>query len=184
LRLPPRASRASWTSENTASPLEYGTNSWRPHPERYELDEVLGTVLARLPAAMRSRVQFDLPAVPLVVDVDFTQIARAIGQLVENALAYSPPDAPVIVGASQREDVRVWVEDSGPGIDDAEKPRVFEKFYRGAASPDVPTGTGLGLAIAREIVRSHDGTLVVEDVEPHGARFVLTLPSPDEKEPS
>ncbi len=160
------------------------SDAWRPHLEHYELDEVLGTVLARLPAEKRGRVRFDLPADPPVVNVDFAQIARAIGQLVENALAYSPPDSPVIVGASERGDVRVWVEDSGPGIDDAEKSRVFEKFYRGAASPDVPTGTGLGLVIAREIVRSHDGTLLVEDVEPHGARFVMILPSPAEKEPS
>ena len=141
---------------------------------------------ARTPARRRSATACGStsPATPLVVNVDFAQIARAIGQLVENALAYSPPGTPVIVGASERGDVRIWVEDSGPGIADAEKPRVFEKFYRGAASPDVPTGTGLGLAIAREIVRSHDGTLLVEDVEPHGARFVMILPSPAEKEPA
>ncbi len=70
------------------------------------------------------------------------------------------------MGASARGDVRVWVEDSGPGIDDAEKSRVFEKFYRGAASPDVPTGTGLGFVIAREIVRSHDGTLRLKTSRP------------------
>jgi Osmosensitive K+ channel histidine kinase len=55
---------------------------------------------------------------------------------------------------------------------------VFEKFYRGRRTGrHAPSGTGLGLAIAREILRSHGGTIMVEDVVPHGARFVITLPS-------
>jgi signal transduction histidine kinase len=61
-------------------------------------------------------------------------------------------------------------------VPDAEKVRIFDKFYRGAASTGVPSGTGLGLAITREIVRTHDGTLRVEDADPQGARFVLTIP--------
>jgi two-component system sensor histidine kinase KdpD len=72
--------------------------------------------------------------------------------------------------------VLVTVEDRGPGVAEGEKERVFEKFFRGAASGQAPGGTGLGLAIAHEIVRSHGGRLYVEDAEPHGARFVVALP--------
>jgi signal transduction histidine kinase len=54
---------------------------------------------------------------------------------------------------------------------------VFEKFYRGRPSGErVVSGTGLGLAIAREIVHGHGGEISIEDVRPHGARFVIVLP--------
>jgi signal transduction histidine kinase len=61
-------------------------------------------------------------------------------------------------------------------VADGEKQRVFEKFYRGAASAGVPSGTGLGLTIVREIARAHGGRAWVEDAHPHGARFVVSLP--------
>ena len=102
----------------------------------------------------------DLPE----IQVDFAQMARALSNLVENALLYSPQrtrswsardpcQAPCSCGSRTRV----------PGFPTAEKPHVFEKFYRGSASGSVPSGTGLGLAIAREIVRTHGGTLRVED---------------------
>jgi two-component system OmpR family sensor kinase len=70
----------------------------------------------------------------------------------------------------------MWVEDAGPGVSPEEKPRIFEKFYRGGSAEIAPSGTGLGLAISREIVRFHGGQISVEDVQPHGARLVVTLP--------
>ncbi len=88
------------------------------------------------------------------------------------------PTEPVLIGASADDrEVRIWVEDRGPGIATEERTRIFEKFYRGAASEKVPSGTGLGLAIAREIVDSHGGSIFVEDAEPHGSRFVIVLPA-------
>jgi len=154
------------------------SDAWRPHPESCDMRDVLGTVLSRLPAAQQSRVYFQIAdSIPDVM-VDFAQVARAITILVENALSYSPGDEPVTVGvAPLADEIELWVEDRGPGIEDTEKERVFEKFYRGAASATAPGGTGLGLAIAREIVRSHRGRLRVEDVMPHGARFVVTFPA-------
>jgi two-component system, OmpR family, sensor histidine kinase KdpD len=154
------------------------SDSWRARPESYDVSEVLGTVLSRFHVAQRERVRFEIADQSLDVMVDFAQIARAVTVLVENALAYSGVKEPVIVGAARRGDaVEIWVQDHGPGIADNEKEQVFEKFYRGAASANVPGGTGLGLAIAREIVRSHGGRLWVEDVQPHGARFVMMLPA-------
>ena len=74
--------------------------------------------------------------------------------------------------------MRLWVEDHGPGIPAGEREAVFEKFYRGRGSGGrAPSGTGLGLAIAREIVRSHGGSIRVEDASPSGARFVIALSS-------
>ena len=154
------------------------SDAWQPRFEELELPDLLGTVLSRLPVRQRDRLHFDLAESLPDVRADYAQLARALANLVENALAYSAADALVIVGARTEGDaVRLWVEDSGPGVPDSEKARIFDKFYRGTASASAPSGTGLGLAIAREIVRTHDGTLRVEDAAPQGARFVLTIPA-------
>ena len=157
------------------------SDAWQPRFENHDVRDILGTVLARLSAEQRERVRFDFAETLPDVRADFAQLARALSNLVENALAYSPVGTAVTVGARPHADgVELWVADSGPGVPDSEKERIFEKFYRGSVSGRVPSGTGLGLAIAREIVRTHDGTLRVEDAPPHGARFVLTIPSAKE----
>jgi len=159
------------------------SDAWQPRFEDHDVRDILGTVLARLSPLQRERVRFDFaPQLP-DVRADFAQLARALSNLVENALAYSPAGSVVTVGARPHPDgVELWVADEGPGVPASEKPRIFEKFYRGSGSASVPSGTGLGLAIAREIVRTHDGALRVEDVQPRGARFVLTIPSAEENE--
>jgi two-component system sensor histidine kinase KdpD len=154
------------------------SDAWQPHLERNDISDILGTVRARLSMSQRERVEFHLDADLPAVCVDFSQLARALTNLVENALAYSPASEPVAVGATSRGgSVEIWVEDRGPGVAGEEKTHVFEKFFRGKASGSVPSGTGLGLTIAGEITRSHHGTLRVEDADPRGARFVLTLPA-------
>ena len=71
--------------------------------------------------------------------------------------------------------LRVFVEDRGEGVPPQFVPELFERFTRGTRAPRVG-GAGLGLAIARSYARAHDGDLVYEDAEPHGARFQLVLP--------
>ena len=116
-----------------------------------------------------------------MIYVDFQQWARVLENLLENALAYSPAPSPVRVGAATTESaLNMWVEDEGPGIPPEDRERIFEKFYRGDSSSKMPSGTGLGLAVTREIVRFHNGRVWVEDVIPHGARFVISLPRQDE----
>jgi two-component system sensor histidine kinase KdpD len=159
------------------------SDAWLPRLEAHDLRDILGTVLSRLPAPQRDRLHFDLAEDLPDVSADYTQLARALSNVIENALAYSPEGSEVAVSARRSGTLlELAVEDSGPGVPDAEKASVFEKFYRGAAaSASVPSGTGLGLAIAREIVRTHGGTLRVEDARPHGARFVLTMPASAEE---
>lgn len=153
------------------------SDAWRPKPDEYDLSEILGTVMSRIPADQHGRIVFEVPEDLPPIRVDFAQWARVLHNLLENALAYSRPDSRVLVSAKVLGDSAVtWVEDTGPGVPDEEKQRVFDKFYRGSASASVPSGTGLGLAIAREIVRSHGGRLWVEDVDPTGARFAVALP--------
>ncbi|EPD06854.1 histidine kinase [Lacticaseibacillus paracasei subsp. paracasei Lpp70] len=75
-------------------------------------------------------------------------------------------------------DWQLQVGNSGPSIADADKARVFERFYREDASRSRQTGgSGLGLAIARWIVTMHHGHIEVKDVHPHGALFIATFPN-------
>ena len=102
-----------------------------------------------VPAHLRQRVTVDLPDTTPVVDVDFSQWARVVQNLLENAVLYAGEDSPVTIGArTWNEGARIWVEDLGPGIAPEEHDAVFEKFYRGhSTSGHAPSGTGLGLAI-------------------------------------
>ena len=151
--------------------------AWEPKKEWFDLGDVLWTALSKIPQRQKARVEVSLPDSLPMVYVDFVQMSRAVENLLANALAYSPPDAPVRVGASADEGpFRIWVEDEGPGIRPDEREKIFEKFYRGESSSRSSSGTGLGLAVTREIVRFHGGRIWVEDVVPHGARFVISLP--------
>ena len=108
---------------------------------------------------------------------------RAIVNLLDNAVRYSPPDARILVRTGtvggHPGSVLLEVADSGPGIPDAMRERVFERFVRGVGNSDTnPTeGTGLGLAMVHAIVTSHHGTIAAESSEElGGARFVATFP--------
>ncbi len=159
------------------------SDAWRPRLVAEDIGDVLGTALSRLPRSSTDRIQFDLHSDLPPVRADFAQLARAFVNLLENALFYSPADSTITVtGALDGDYVSIAIEDRGPGVPDAEKPRIFEKFFRGAASASAPGGTGLGLAIASEIARSHGGTLMVEDAVPFGARFVMSLPVAGDEE--
>ena len=110
------------------------------------------------------------------VRVDAVQIQRALVNLLENALRFSPPDEPVHVASRLR--ARRCSSASpiaGPGIPEAEHERIFEPFHRIAGRPDEP-GAGLGLAIARGFAEANGGRLWLESREGQGASFVLALP--------
>jgi two-component system sensor histidine kinase KdpD len=113
----------------------------------------------------------------LVGAFDFSHTMRALTNLLENALKYSPPAAPVHLWAWRGgECVRFAVEDEGPGIVPGDEARIFEPFYRGAAVPDGVRGTGLGLAIAKQLAEAQGGTLTYEPRSGGGSRFTLAFP--------
>ncbi len=151
--------------------------AWAPQLDWYELGDMVGAALSRVSEKDRTRVSVSFtPDLP-TIRVDFAQWVRVLEHLLRNALAYSGPDSPVRMGTSSLpKEFRLWVEDEGPGIAPDERERIFAKFYRGKSAATVPSGTGLGLAITREIVRFHGGRIWVEDVMPHGARFVISIP--------
>jgi len=153
--------------------------AWEPRRELYDLEDIVAAGVATLPAHERARVLLELPDDLPPVTLDFSQWVRVMQNLLENAFLYGGAGSPVTAGVQETSrGLRIWVSDEGPGIPADEREAVFDKFYRGRSSgTKAPSGTGLGLAITREIVRAHGGTIHVEDVRPHGARFVIMLPT-------
>jgi two-component system, OmpR family, sensor histidine kinase MprB len=106
-----------------------------------------------------------------------SRLERAIGNLLDNAVKWSPLGATVDVGVNGGE---VTVRDRGPGIDDADVPYVFDRFYRAPAARSMP-GFGLGLALVRQVADEHGGTVAVERPGDGGTLVRLRVP---EIEPS
>jgi len=98
-------------------------------------------------------------------------IERAVANLLDNAAKWSPPDGEVEVSVKDGE---VVVRDHGPGIDDADLPYVFDRFYRASSARGMP-GSGLGLAIVRQVAESQGGQVVAERAEGGGTRVTLRL---------
>jgi len=134
------------------------------------------------PTAVEDGVEIVVTASPdLRANVDPRRIRQVLGNLLSNALRYSPPGGTVAVTVARRErEVVVAVQDQGPGISPQDHPRLFERFYRGDMSR-TGDGTGLGLAIAREVVQAHGGRIWAENR--NGAVFTFTLPALDSASP-
>lgn len=116
----------------------------------------------------------------LVAQVDADALEIAIGNLVSNAVAYSPPGGTVALEVrAEGPWLAVVVDDQGPGIPAGERERIFAPFVRATAPTADRTqgrpGLGLGLAIARRIVEGHAGTLEVGEAPGGGARFTIRL---------
>ncbi len=115
---------------------------------------------------------------PVVVHGDRQRLGQLLSNLVANAVKYTPEDGLVDVRVTRRNgSCRIIVRDTGIGIPNAERDRLFERFYRASSATDRGiTGTGLGLAISKAIAESHDGTIELADEDGPGAVFVVELP--------
>jgi signal transduction histidine kinase len=134
-------------------------------------------VLLFFGAANGHRLVLDLPAEMVIVDGDRDRLAQVIGNLFSNAIKYSPAGGTVEVRLRlEPTAARLSVTDEGVGIPREHQERIFEKFFRGAASASGIGGTGLGLAVSREIVDAHGGDIGFRSTEGVGSTFWLRLP--------
>nr|WSY50531.1 sensor histidine kinase KdpD [Streptomyces sp. NBC_00886] len=160
------------------SRLQTGTVT--PIIRETDLDEVVPMALAGVP---EDSVELDIPETLPMVHVDRGLLERAVANIVENAVKYSPPGEKVLVSASAIADrVEVRVVDRGPGVPDEAKDRIFEPFQRYGDSPR-GAGVGLGLAVARGFTEALGGTLSAEDTPGGGLTMVLSLPTAPERRP-
>jgi two-component system, OmpR family, sensor histidine kinase TctE len=131
-------------------------------------EEVVGS-MAHLALARGRAIGLAGADRPVVILGNAAAIEDALRNLIENALTHTAPETEVIVKVGR--DGALSVLDSGPGISAADKPRIFDRFWRGKGPRT--DGAGLGLAIVMEIVRAHDASITVSDCAPHGTRFDL-----------
>ncbi|MBX0328877.1 sensor histidine kinase KdpD [Oscillochloris sp. ZM17-4] len=162
---------------------------WQP------IEEVVGAVIARMEPRLAGReITLDLPADLPLVPLDAVLIEQVLLNLLENAVKYTPPGAPITLRAEAQGDppsaILVMLADRGAGLRPGDEATIFAKFNRG--SQPAGGGSGLGLTISQGIVRAHGGQIWAENRPGGGAIFAFTLPiegappqldlSPDEEE--
>jgi two-component system phosphate regulon sensor histidine kinase PhoR len=110
--------------------------------------------------------------------VDPTRIAQLLGNLISNAVKFTPEGGKVgVTVAVEGGEAVLSVTDTGIGIRAADRERIFERFFRTeAATRRVIPGSGLGLTISQAIVEAHEGTITVRSDEAHGSTFTVRLP--------
>jgi two-component system phosphate regulon sensor histidine kinase PhoR len=131
------------------------------------------------PQAERAQIslQVDLGAELGEARIDRARIERAVLNLLHNAIKFTPPGGSVTLAAERKDGaIRVSVSDTGTGIDAADLPRIFERFYK-ADQSRAGGGTGLGLALVKHTVEAHGGSVAVRSEPSQGSEFSFTLPT-------
>jgi two-component system, OmpR family, sensor histidine kinase KdpD len=156
--------------------LEAGTLRLRLEPG--DVEDLIGAAIVQMGEAAQQRdirvtVEPDLPAVPM----DFALVTQALVNVLDNALRYSPPQAPVEVAARLAgNEVHIRVEDRGPGVPPGDITRIFDKFYRIQHDGAAGHGAGLGLAISHGIIDAHGGRIWAANRPDGGAIVAFALP--------
>lgn len=163
------------------SKLEAGKMEFKRQPSSIEkiIDESiegLNTWAKTKSIEIVKKIQGDLPQ----VNIDSNRIIQVLNNLIGNAIKFTPNNGNITVEASfqsEKEEVKISVQDTGIGIPKENLPQIFDKFFQ--VTERVPTdisGTGIGLSIAKEIVELHGGRIWAESEEGQGAKFIFTLP--------
>lgn len=144
----------------------------------YSASEVISAALSGCPGVLRERtIHQEVKDENDRVLTDLSLTKKVLIHLIDNAHLYSEPGQPITITADRKDGFMLFmVADTGPGIDEAELGRIFEKFYRGKGQRDRVEGTGMGLAIASEIAKALGGTIEVVSEKGKGSTFTFSLP--------
>ncbi|HET8847044.1 MAG TPA: HAMP domain-containing sensor histidine kinase, partial [Ktedonobacteraceae bacterium] len=159
------------------------TNTLQLEMQRSDIISIVRTTIAdlRLMAPERT-LHLELPEqATITVLADQYRIRQVLTNYVTNALRYSSPDLPVVIGVKLQENhVRVWVHDQGPGLTAEAQKAIWQRYYQGKSTPvqsDVSgKGLGLGLYICQTLIAQHQGDVGVESAPGEGSTFWFTLP--------
>ncbi|HEY3353641.1 MAG TPA: ATP-binding protein [Polyangia bacterium] len=149
-----------------------------------DVGQEIRDLLARSGDALdRARLKVDVPPLP-PVRADGAAFERIIGNLISNALKYSPAGTRVEIGAWRRGgELVIAVCDHGPGIAEEDRQRLFHRFWRAGGASGRKEGLGLGLYISSRLVAAHGGQIWVESAPGEGSTFAFTLPLVDPDAP-
>ena len=155
--------------------LEAG--AFRLNREPCDFQDLLGIALARFAQRHDTHpIQVSLPEALPLVSIDVALMTQVLMNLLDNAVKYSPDQAPIeIQGWLEESEVALVVIDQGIGIPEADLPNVFDKFFRTSRSHGIG-GIGLGLSISKGIVEAHGGRVWAENRPSGGAMIGLALP--------
>ncbi len=126
----------------------------------------------------RHTIVVDFPEKFPVVLADETRLSQVLSNLISNAIKYAPDGEVRLSGQVHPDQVVICVSDDGPGIDPADIPHVFDRFYRADKAVRKTKGAGLGLYLAKAIIEAHGGRMWVDPLPSHGARICFSLPRP------
>ena len=152
------------------------------HSEPVDMADLVRHVVHELvDPTLRHEIQTEYPASIVCVGGDPARLKMIVRNLTTNAIRYSPDGSVVRVSLRKTGSrISLTVEDNGAGIAEEYREKIFDQFYRIPGSQ--PSGFGLGLYVTKQLVIAHGGTIIVEKVEPQGARFVVSLPAAREAE--
>jgi K+-sensing histidine kinase KdpD len=144
-----------------------------------EITEAVCEQLAPLAQSRQIRLEFELEPM-FLIEADALLIHEVILNLVENAIKFSPENSSILIRTRDVDgQVMFMVEDSGPGISEAEQPQIFQKFYRGQTGKEHARGSGLGLYLVKYFIERHDGSVILDSQPGRGTRIGFTLPIQD-----
>ena len=164
-----------------SSQIEAG--GYRITNEETNISELIGTCVhdftIRYP---QQKIESEI-APNIFIDGDRLLLQILVNNLIDNAQKYSPKDSPLTISLSEKNNrIILQVKDTGKGIAEAEKEKIFNKFYRiGNTATKSAKGTGLGLYLTKKIANQHNANITVTDNNPSGAIFTVTLHSSIEK---
>lgn len=140
--------------------------------------ELIAAAAAECAAALKDRpVRMQVPPDLPEAEADAEFVQQVIKQFIENAAKYSPTGLPIVISAERKgAKIVIGVADQGSGIEEDERGRIFDKFFRGREHRFATQGTGMGLAIAKGIVEAHGERIWVESERGQGSAFYFSLP--------
>ena len=133
---------------------------------------------SRIASMRHLTVSFDAPKNLPPLFIDAARLEKVFNRLLDNAIRYTPDGGRIGVDIRMgKENIEIDVQDSGIGVSEEERPRLFERFYRSKQAIGLnPNASGLGLYIAQFIVAAHDGTITYAPAQGGGSLFTVTLP--------
>ena len=140
--------------------------------EVVDLDAFGEDIRSKAQALGAKNLEIEAPQIAFSFDPE--RITQAVLQLVENALKHAGKDAKVSIGFEVRDELSITVDDSGPGVSEAELQRLFQPFYRGKGKVDLE-GSGLGLALVQAIAQAHGGSVSAQRSDLGGLRVTLKI---------
>lgn len=151
-------------------------NQYRPVFEKINFNELIEYIITPYQQRYPDRIFLNLHAAHAWIQADKLMLQMAIYNLVTNALKYSTAKVELHCFV-KKQYAYLRVIDSGSGIPDVEKPKVFRKFYRiGNENVRTSKGTGLGLYLTARVIKEHKGTITIKDNQPTGAIFEIAIP--------